>query len=342
LCGDPVGLCKKADCETSADCAAGFDCLATPFNCVGEIRLRCQVPADQCKSDADCSTAEYCGVGTEGNLVCKPAGCGAIGRPFLVDGVARVAATAERRDYTWECEPRLDGLSAAERALLARHWQQVGLMEHASIAAFARFGLQLLALGAPLELVHGSNQAQADETEHAAIAFALASRYGGTAVGPGPLELSGALRAMGLRSVLADVIVEGCIGETLASLEAAHAANCAADPAVRELLGRIAKDEERHARLAWRFVTWVLRQHPELGSFARAQFGQAMAAARPRGAALRGDRNARRLALGIVDGMERAQLHQDALERVVAVCAERVCAGGVAQFARVASAAANG
>jgi hypothetical protein len=48
--------------------------------------------------------------------------------------------------------------------------------------------LELLALGAPAELVEKAHVAALDEIEHARICFALASAYGGERYGPGPLD----------------------------------------------------------------------------------------------------------------------------------------------------------
>jgi hypothetical protein len=146
---------------------------------------------------------------------------------------------------------------ARVRARLAEHWTAIGLMEHASIAAFARFSLQLLALGAPADLVEQSNQALADELQHTELAFALASAYGGGAVGPGPLAIDGSLEEQSLEAIVRLVVVEGCIGETVAALEAREAAAHAMDPVVRAALERIADDEAGHAALAWRTLRWA-------------------------------------------------------------------------------------
>ena len=44
-------------------------------------------------------------------------------------------------------------LSESTRARLAREWAHIGALEHASVASFARFTLQLMALGAPADLL---------------------------------------------------------------------------------------------------------------------------------------------------------------------------------------------
>jgi hypothetical protein len=139
-------------------------------------------------------------------------------------------------------------------------------MEHASIAAFARFSLQLLALGAPRELVAAAAEAMADETRHAERCFELASRYGGRDLGPGALDVQGALGAVELLEIVDLVVAEGCIGETAAALEARWAADAATEPLVREVLLGIADDEARHAVLAWKFVAWAAARDPRVAA----------------------------------------------------------------------------
>jgi hypothetical protein len=136
----------------------------------------------------------------------------------------------------------------------------MGQMEHASIAAFARFSLQLLSLGAPPDLVEASTRALADETAHTKLCFELASAYAGRALGPGKLDVENSLAVTSLLDVVELVIAEGCFGETVAALEAREAADAAADPVVRAAYTQIARDEERHAELAFRFIRWALEQ----------------------------------------------------------------------------------
>jgi hypothetical protein len=67
------------------------------------------------------------------------------------------------------------------------------------------------------------------------------------------------------------------VGETVAALEAAEGAAQALDPAIRTTLAAIARDEARHAELAWDFVAWALEQRPELAAAAREAFAAATA-----------------------------------------------------------------
>jgi hypothetical protein len=151
-------------------------------------------------------------------------------------------------------------------------------MEHASIAAFGRFALELVALGAPSWALGETALAMGDETAHAEMAFALASAYAGHDVGPAPLPIDGALGEVNERSVFATLVREGCIGETLAAVLAAHALEEATDTAVRDVLVRIVADETRHAALAWRVAMWlVARGDDAFRSWARHDLETAVA-----------------------------------------------------------------
>jgi hypothetical protein len=211
-------------------------------------------------------------------------------------------------------------------AAIRRGWVEQALMEHASVAAFARFSLQLLALGAPPDLIARAASAMGDEVEHARACFELARRHGEDDVGPGELDMSGALESRELEAVLLGTIAEGCIGETLAAIEAAEACAHCEDGAARLVLERIARDETRHAELAWRFVAWGLEVGPEgLRERARAAFATATehTATEPTAPALSApaglDRELARH--GLIGGSLRAELRNRVLREVIAPCA---------------------
>lgn len=142
-------------------------------------------------------------------------------------------------------------------------------MEHASVASFARFTLQLLALGAPPELLLATQRAAADEVRHATLAWGLASAYAGAELGPGPLDLIGAAPALDPAGILRALIEEACVGEVVGAAEASEAASGCEDTVVREVLETVAADEARHAALAWRALRWLLAEvAPELKTLA--------------------------------------------------------------------------
>ncbi|HMJ12376.1 MAG TPA: ferritin-like domain-containing protein [Polyangiaceae bacterium] len=151
------------------------------------------------------------------------------------------------------------GIPEDARRVLAAHWSGLALLEHASIASFSRFSLELMAVGAPAVLVEAAHRAALDEIEHARIAFRLASRYEGRAVGPGALPLEGTLALNAtLPGLAASTAKEGCIGETVGAAEASALLGRATDADVRAALSVVARDEASHAELAWQTVRWAL------------------------------------------------------------------------------------
>jgi hypothetical protein len=268
--------------------------------------------------------------GCAGNECCYVLGGGCpVGRPFLVHDEARTAASEQRTDWLLRQQPELKALDAATRRALADVYRKDGLSEHASVASFARFVLELLALGAPAELVLEAQAALADEIAHALLSFGLASAYAGAAVGPGALDVSGALvSAPDVRDSLRRTIREGCIAETVSAALIRSASQAAEDPAVKAVLERVASDERRHAVLAWRFVRWLVsREGQGLAELAAAEFAQA-----PRhvgfGALTELPGNARTLrAHGYLAVEERRAIALQTLRQVVEPCAQQLLRG---------------
>lgn len=319
--GDVLGMyteCVPATCITDVDCPGGEICGFSPDICEpGVFASHCTTPADTCEGDADCG-GQPC-VWNEPLWSCSNAACG---RPFYVDDAAITAGPAARDD--WRALLAAPAAPAALRPRLAAYWTRIGLCEHASVASFARFILQLLAVGAPPELVLAGQQALADEVEHARLCFALASLYQGTGVGPGPLPAATGADASDLESVVAAVIREACVGETLSALEAREAAARAEDPTLRRVLARIADDEQRHAELGWRFVQWALaRLDAAAQARAASSFNAAIAGAEATVAALAGRPAAPELRPhGVVDEPLRAALWREGLRALVRPAAE--------------------
>jgi hypothetical protein len=65
-----------------------------------------------------------------------------------------------------------------------------------------------------------------------------------------------------LRASVTLAFLEGCVGESVAAVQAGVAAELSSDPEARQLLRRIAADEARHAELAWSYVAWASRTDP--------------------------------------------------------------------------------
>ena len=274
--GTPDTFCNcEATCASGADCAEGEACV--PADVSGGINRPTCVPAT-CHADGDCTgvgeTCDVVDVLEDGEgFTCATAGC-AIGRPLLVGDSARVAPAATVTGWVNATAPTARQAAAdpsataalapatPTAAALAEHWRTVAALEHASVGSFARFTLQLLALGAPASLLRDTQLAAADEVRHAELAYGLASAYAGAPLGPGPLPLDGAMPALDAIAVTRTLVEEACIGETLGAAEAAETAAGCHDPAVKAVLTEIAADEARHAALAWRSLRWLLDTFP--------------------------------------------------------------------------------
>lgn len=182
----------------------------------------------------------------------RPVGAVAVG-----DGTANAGGDAGEQVALGR--PEMVSLTPAERSSLAEAWAADGLEQHASVALFGRFALDLLSVGAPARLVAEAHRAALDEVRHARMCFALAAAYSGEPIVPGPFDFGRGVAGDADPVRLAErTLLEGCVSETLAAAHAAEQLAAATDPAVRKVLGAMAADESRHAELAWRTIGWSL------------------------------------------------------------------------------------
>ncbi|WP_437813236.1 ferritin-like domain-containing protein [Sorangium sp. So ce1078] len=319
-------VCAKARCAVDADCPDSTCGLSAYFNgCWEQVTLACRTKEDACRSDADCAPDTNPGAacvaadieGESARWQCAGISC-AIGRPLVVDGRPRAAQGAARDDWRAPAELDVASLSPEVREDAAAHYAAVAALEHASVASFARFSLQLLALGAPAALVGEAHRAALDEVEHARLAYGIASRLAGRALGPGPLlEAATAPLGAGITEVVEALVEEGCVGETLGAAEGRELARIAGDRALSAALARIADDEERHAALSWRALSWMLAT---FGEPARAAAERAFSRAAARYAVDPAPGPAAHEALGVLPASALGALRREVLAEVVAPC----------------------
>ena len=170
-------------------------------------------------------------------------------------------------------EKALTALNDHQKQVMAKHWSEMALSEHASIGSFSSFSLQLLSLAAPPKFLDMAHQAARDEIRHAQMCFAIASDYAGEMLSPGPLPLKGDLLGeLTPESILFATIQEGCIGETLSAAELELAFKAAKVPRIQSTLRTIIEEESVHAQLAWGVVQWLLNEKPNLKTTAQAAF----------------------------------------------------------------------
>ncbi len=341
--------CIPAGCEETASCGDGLCALAVDMGICGEVvaALECLDEGAGCVSDSDCAE-DPCYEGSqqlvqhicwpqEGSWSCKaPEWCqGDCGRPLLIDGEVRTAPARPRGDWLLDLEDSF-GSSAGAPApapvlarAIAERWTAVALLEHASIASFARFNLQLARLGAPPSLLAESRRAMADELLHARLGFALGQRYRGRALGPGALAIAGAGACPSApASIVETLIQEACVGETLAAAEAQVAAERATDPTVRRALSQIARDELRHAALGWRALQWILESSDTdararlLATLSRAIETATRAAAEAQVGLADDSLQLAATAHGVLDERARVEVRRQALRELVLPCAD--------------------
>lgn len=185
-------------------------------------------------------------------------------------GRPRLPERARGTGWQGELSVPTDSLSAAERAVLGEAWLMAARTEQASVPAFARLSLDLVALGAPSDLVERCHLAALDEIDHARRCYAVASAFSGVSFTAGPLpalltepaapeKLKEKIeRIDSLARLAAASLQDGALAEGTATRIAEVAAQAAVLPALRETLSCIARDEREHAELAWDILHWCL------------------------------------------------------------------------------------
>lgn len=208
--------------------------------------------------------------GRGGEFACGAWGCtSGTCRPFQDAGAwllqCSVSCTGRRPQGMAGSGPKPGTPVAVYLAEMAR-------LEAASVHAFRHLKRELVAHGAPRALVRAAERAARDEIRHARMAAALTRRYGSA---PAPQEMK-ALPIRSLEAMAIENAVEGCVRETLGALIATWQAACAKDPVIRSALTRIARDETRHAALAFRIDGWV-KGRLDAGAIARVEHARRLA-----------------------------------------------------------------
>jgi len=207
------------------------------------------------------------------------------------------------------CDGGRHHVSVAARAMsacsdaLGAFLAESALAEATSVTAFVALAAELSSFGAPADLVERCKAAAVDEVVHARLLGAAAAARGASV--PRATFTSTPRRTL-LRFAVENA-VEGCVNETWATVVAAHQSVHAEDASLRAIYRRIARDEARHAELAWALHAWLT---PLLAAEDRAEVEVARAAAiealsaqadGPRVAGLPGGSETRRLLAGLLE-----------------------------------------
>jgi hypothetical protein len=126
-------------------------------------------------------------------------------------------------------------------------------LEAASVHAFVMLVRELTELGAPPRLIRDARLAARDEVLHTELMTRLARRYGARP----PVVTAPAYRPRPLVELAIENAAEGCVRETWGAVVALWQARTARDPFARAIFDVIARDEARHAGLAWAIDRWI-------------------------------------------------------------------------------------
>ena len=136
---------------------------------------------------------------------------------------------------------------------IGRHFARMAELEAASVVAFEHLAEELRRFDAPAALVDAARQAAKDEQRHTHFASGVAEQHGS--------KMSDIVAGESSPHTLLDLAienaVEGCVRETFGALLVTFQARCAGDAIVRAGLKRVARDETRHAELAWTIHRWM-------------------------------------------------------------------------------------
>jgi hypothetical protein len=192
-----------------------------------------------------------------------------------VAGAARGAEAARRPFSTETYEVYTDGegcpvegrrpaglaeLGPVSARTAAGAWlARAAWLEAASIHAFIRLARELEQHAAPPALVRWALLAAGEEVEHTRAMSRLAARYGGRA----PIPEVAPPVARSLEALAIENAAEGCVRETWGAAIAEWQSRTARDPEVRAVFATIARDEARHAALAWAIDRWARTQLDE-------------------------------------------------------------------------------
>jgi len=267
------GRCIQASCAQGGECASGLCEISINDQICGSsvVQLACRTSADACDSDADCPNSSCATLGEAWGCLAPidRSQCPVAGRPALSgEGEAVVAPLTSGEGWgalaplPLDLAAALRALSAEERAWLKGEWAQLAALEHASVASFARVTLELMALGAPADLLLEAQRAAADEVEHARAVYGLLAALTGAPAAPGPLAVERIAPRLTRREVARALVEEACVSEALGVGEVIYALELMTPlGAPREAhthLARVCADETRHAALAWSTLRWLL------------------------------------------------------------------------------------
>jgi hypothetical protein len=151
----------------------------------------------------------------------------------------------------------LEPVAAAAGPPLGAFFAGVSHLEAASVIAFRTLADELETFAAPRALLQRAERAARDEVRHTRATATLALRFGANPGGWSDTPAVSPAEARSLEAIATENAVEGCVRETFGALLGAWQAEHANDVHVQRTMRGIARDEARHAALAWSVADWI-------------------------------------------------------------------------------------
>lgn len=146
-----------------------------------------------------------------------------------------------------------DFVDANSTNAVGTYFATCAYLEAASVHAFRILKRELIALGAPADLLDGASRAEADEVKHTRMTRKLARTHGGRP----PTVRVKKNPNRSLEEIALENGVEGCVRETFGALLAMWQAEHASDASIATAMKEIAIDETRHAAFSWSVASWA-------------------------------------------------------------------------------------
>ena len=147
-------------------------------------------------------------------------------------------------------------LTAPERARLAETWKRRSAAEYLAVSTFSILAIDLVAAGAPADVLSHCVRAQLDEIRHAELAIRMVEIYGGSRIEPvaGMSRLPDSQEMSKLQQAVANTLLVSCVSETYATTILTATRDLTTDPVAHAVLTSIYSDEVMHARLGWSYL----------------------------------------------------------------------------------------
>jgi hypothetical protein len=272
LAGMPLAASACGIIDDDQEC---FETKSRTLYATEPAEASLQLKIDNCRADVDACTQLCTAMMRSEEILEAPSSCEV---KFIGDRVqANVVYVHENGgSHCPVAGRRPTGLAAAMDAhaqTAAGAWlAHAAWLEAASVHAFLHLADELDRHAAPRALVQLALAAAKDEVRHTTMMTHLAKRYGAEPP-PANVVLPG---TRSLEAIAIENAAEGCVRETWGAVIAQWQAHASPDREVRDVFRAIAKDEARHAALAWAIHEWIM---PLLDDAARARVLAARAAA---------------------------------------------------------------